>query len=257
MPGRDSAPTVSVVIPTLNEALNLPHVLPRLPAMVTEVVIVDGDSTDGTIDVALALRPDARIVRQVGRGKGSALRSGFAEARGDIIVSIDADGSTDPDEIELFVEALVSGADYVKGSRFLQGGGSTDLTRLRSSGNLGLTYLVRVVHGARFTDLCYGYNAFWADVLPLLDLRSTGFEIETEMNLRAHHAGLRIVEVPSQEVDRIHGTSNLRPFHDGWRVLKMILRERVRQLPTWNRVDPVVVRPTDEMTVNDSFAEAG
>ena len=244
--------------------------------MVTEVIIVDGDSTDGTIDVALGLRPDARIVRQVGRGKGSALRSGFDAARGDIIVSIDADGSTKPEEIVLFVDALLDGADYVKGSRFLRGGGSTDLTRLRSVGNLALTGLVRVIHGARFTDLCYGYNAFWADVLPSLGLMSTGFEIETEMNLRAHRARLRVVEVPSQEVDRIYGTSNLRPFQDGWRVLKMILRERVRRVPGALDMEPVPHRTDDrpmaafrvepsatplevgfDLTPSESFAEAG
>lgn len=221
-------PTVSVVIPTLNEALNLPHVLPRIPDFVTEIIIVDGHSVDDTVEVAKRLRPQVRIVQQVGRGKGSALRLGFATARGDIIVSIDADGSTAPEEIVDFVDALRGGADYVKGSRFIRGGGSSDLTPLRRAGNLALTVLVRVVHGARFTDLCYGYNAFWADALPQLHLRSTGFEIETEMNLRAHHAGLRIVEVPSLEVNRIHGNSNLRTFPDGWRVLKTIIRERAR-----------------------------
>jgi glycosyltransferase involved in cell wall biosynthesis len=225
-------PTVSVVIPTLNEADNLTHVLPRLPDFLSEVIIVDGDSTDGTVEVAQRLRPDVRIVRQIGRGKGTALRQGFAAARGDIIVSMDADGSTAPEEIASFVEALVAGADYVKGSRFMRGGSSEDLTLLRGSGNLGLTVLVRLLHGAHFTDLCYGYNAFWARVLPSLHLRSTGFEIETEMNLRAHHAGLRVVEIPSREMDRIHGESHLQTFPDGWRVLKTILRERIRRVPS-------------------------
>ncbi len=221
---------MSVIIPTMNEAANLPHVMPRLPDFVNEVILVDAHSHDDTVAVAQSLRPDIRVLIQEGRGKGAALRQGFAAARGDIIVSIDADGSTIPEEIHSFVEALMAGADYVKGSRYLHGGGSADLTLLRRAGNRGLTMMVRVVHGAHFSDLCYGFNAFWRDVLPILDLQSTGFEIETEMNLRAHIAGLRVVEVPSVEAARIHGESNLRTFPDGWRVFKQILRERRRDV---------------------------
>jgi glycosyltransferase involved in cell wall biosynthesis len=221
-------PTVSVVIPTKNEAANLPLVLPRLPDFVTEVIIVDAHSTDGTVEVARSLRPDARILQQKSRGKGEALRIGFEAATGDIIVSIDADGSTRPEEIHSFVEALMGGADYVKGSRYMPGGGSTDLTALRRLGNHGLTFAVRVVHRAKFSDLCYGFNAFWADVLPILELKSDGFEIETEMNLRAHVTGLRIHEVPSVEAARIYGASNLHAVRDGLRVLRQILIERRR-----------------------------
>jgi glycosyltransferase involved in cell wall biosynthesis len=219
-------PTVTVIIPTMNEAANLPHVMPRLPDIITEVIVVDAHSHDDTIEVARSIRPDARILMQTGRGKGTALRQGFAAATGEIIVSIDADGSTMPEEIPTFVDALMAGADYVKGSRYIHGGGSADLTLLRKMGNRGLTMMVRLVHGAHFSDLCYGFNAFWRDVLPVLDLHSTGFEIETEMNLRAHLAGLRVVEVPSIEAARIHGESNLRTFPDGWRVFKQILAER-------------------------------
>lgn len=221
-------PTVTVIIPTMNEAANLPHVMPRLPDLITEVIVVDAHSKDDTVAVARELRPDARILMQVGRGKGSALRQGFEAATGDIIVSIDADGSTMPEEIVAFVDALMAGADYVKGSRYVDGGGSADLTLIRRMGNLGLTMMVRVVHGVRYSDLCYGFNAFWRDVLPLLDLRSTGFEIETEMNLRAHIVGLRVAEVPSMEAARIFGESNLRAIPDGWRVFKQIVRERFR-----------------------------
>src|SRR5438874_3464109 len=116
--------SVSVVIPALNEADCLPHVLPRLPAWVDEVLLVDGQSTDGTVDIARRLRPDVRIVAQQGRGKGAALRTGLMQATGDIIVTLDADGSTDPSEIPAFVGALLAGADFAKGSRFLQGAGS-------------------------------------------------------------------------------------------------------------------------------------
>src|SRR5579871_2108700 len=90
--------SVSVVIPALNEAANLPHVLTRIPTFVDEVVLVDGRSIDDTVEVARRLRPDIRVVVQDGHGKGNALACGFAAATGDIIVMLDADGSTDPDE---------------------------------------------------------------------------------------------------------------------------------------------------------------
>ncbi|NJL06198.1 MAG: glycosyltransferase family 2 protein [Chloroflexaceae bacterium] len=221
-------PTVSVIVPTKNEAANLPHVLPLIPAWVHEVILVDGHSTDDTIATAQALLPSIRIVQQEGRGKGAALRTGFAAATGQVIVMIDADGSMDPREIPAFVGMLMSGWDFVKGSRFMAGGGTSDMTPLRYVGNLFFTVSVKVMFGANYTDLCYGYNAFWADVLPVLELDGDGFEIETMMNTRAVRAGLRVVEVPSYEADRIHGTSNLRTFPDGWRVLKTILREAVR-----------------------------
>jgi glycosyltransferase involved in cell wall biosynthesis len=164
-------------------------------------------------------------VLQTGRGKGDALACGFAACTGDIIVMIDADGSTDAAEIPRFVDHLRGGADFVKGSRYLPGGGSTDLTRLRDMGNWGLNQLVNVLHRTRYTDLCYGYNAFWAHHLPRLDVDCDGFEVETLMNIRAARAGLRVREVPSFEGERLYGESKLRTFPDGWRVLRTIWSE--------------------------------
>lgn len=221
---------VSVVVPALNEAENLPHVLPRIPTWVHEVLLVDGHSTDGTIEVARRLLPDIVIVQQEGRGKGAALRSGFKAASGEIIVMIDADGSTDPAEIPLFVGALLSGADLVKGSRFVQGGGTADMTIFRKFGHWFLLQSVRTLFGGTYSDLCYGYSAFWKHVLPRLALDGNGFEIETMINVRALKAGLRIAEVPSFEHERIHGLSNLRALPDGWRILKTIVREWAGQL---------------------------
>jgi glycosyltransferase involved in cell wall biosynthesis len=217
-------PTVSVVIPTKNEAKNLPHVLSRIPAIVDEIVLVDARSEDGTVEVARELRPDIRVVFQKGRGKGNALREGFEAANGDIIVMLDADGSMAPEEIPAFVNALLEGADYAKGSRFLEGGGTDDMEYHRYMGNLGFVTLVRLLYGGNYTDLCYGYCAFWSHVLTALQLESDGFEIETEINVRALKAGLRITEVPSFEYKRIHGQSNLNAIRDGVRVLQMILK---------------------------------
>jgi len=222
---RPDSPSVSVVIPTLNEARNLLHVLPRIPQWVLEILIVDGLSQDDTVKIARAFGANVRVVLTPARGKGAALRVGFQEARGDVIVALDADGSTDPGEIAGFVGLLVSGADVVLGTRFALGGGTTDMEPHRRAGNWLLTRLVRLAFGKSYSDLCYGYFAFWRDVLPSLDGPFTGFEVETMIHIRAVRAGLRIDEVPSFESPRIWGSSNLQTFRDGMRVLKAIFAE--------------------------------
>lgn len=226
-------PRVSVVIPALNEAENLPHVLATLPDDIFELILVDGRSVDGTATIARELYPPVRIVGQPGRGKGDALAAGFAASSGDIVVMMDADGSTDGGEIPRFVEALVEGADFAKGSRFIAGGRSDDITRVRQVGNRLLCRLVNRLFTTSYTDLCYGYNAFWKRVLPSITPECRGFEVETMINIRAASAGLRVVEVPSFERRRIHGESKLHPVRDGLRVLKTILgewRRRNRQV---------------------------
>jgi glycosyltransferase involved in cell wall biosynthesis len=232
-------PKISVVIPTLNEARNLPHVFDRLPAELHEVIIIDGHSVDDTLVTARHLRSDVRIILQTRSGKGNALACGFAAATGDVIVTLDADGSTDPGEIPHFVQALLSGADFAKGTRFAKGGGSSDITRLRSLGNRMLSTLVNMRYGTRYSDLCYGFNVFWRRHLHVLRLDATapgsaenegrlwgdGFEIEAMIHVRVAAAGLVVAEVPSFEYPRIHGASNLNAFSDGLRVLRVILGE--------------------------------
>jgi glycosyltransferase involved in cell wall biosynthesis len=220
-------PRVSVVIPAMNEAENLPYAFSRLPEGLHEVILVDGHSVDDTVAVAKSLRPDVRIVTQSGRGKGNAMADGFAACTGNIIVMLDADGSTDPAEIPRFVSALCSGADFVKGSRYAQGGSSMDITRTRSLGNRVLRWLVNALYGTHYTDLCYGYNAFWARCLPYMRVDCDGFEVETLINVRIAKAGLIVHEVPSYESVRLHGSSNLRAVPDGSRVLRTIVRERL------------------------------
>jgi glycosyltransferase involved in cell wall biosynthesis len=235
-----SRPRVSVVIPALNEQENLQHVLPRIPSLVDEVILVDGASTDRTVAVARDLIPTIRVVQQRGAGKGAALRTGFEASTGDIIVALDADGSTDPAEIPYFVHALLAGADVAKGSRFLHGGGTSDMPLHRRLGNGFFVHLVRRLYGGRYTDLCYGYNAFWRQSLDLLDLDCDGFEIESMINIRVLRAGLRILEVPSFESRRVVGEGRLRTIPDGWRVLRTILSERHR---SGRRYPPQYVRP--------------
>jgi nucleotide-binding universal stress UspA family protein len=220
---------VSVVVPAMNEGRNIGQVLSRLPDDIYEVILVDGNSHDDTIEAARAAYPEIRVLTQSGRGKGDAFRTGFAAVTGNLIVMLDADGSADPAEISSFVEALEAGADFAKGSRFLEGGGSDDITGLRSLGNACLSGTANLLHGTHFTDLCYGYNAFWARCLPFISLDVPGFEVETLINLRIAGAGMKITEVPSYESSRLYGQSNLKTFRDGFRVLGTILREARRR----------------------------
>lgn len=155
---------------------------------------------------------------------------------------LDADGSADPAEIPRFVDALEKGADFAKGSRFLPGGGSNDISRFRRSGNYLLNRIVNVVYGTKYTDLCYGYNAFRRQCLSVIDLDwrnadgvdgnvmlwGDGFEVETLINVRIAKAGLQVCEVPSFERRRGYGVSNLNAVSDGLRVLRTIHAERSR-----------------------------
>jgi glycosyltransferase involved in cell wall biosynthesis len=182
-----------------------------------------------TVEAARRAYPDIRVTTQSGRGKGDAFRTGFAAVTGNLVVMLDADGSADPAEIPRFVAALEAGADFAKGSRYLDGGGSADITWTRKLGNTCLSGTANLLHGTKFTDLCYGYNAFWARCLPFISLDVPGFEVETLINLRIAGAGMKITEVPSYEEERISGDSNLKTFRDGFRVLGTILSESRRR----------------------------
>jgi glycosyltransferase involved in cell wall biosynthesis len=235
-------PRVSVVIPAKNEARNIGWVLERMPAVVDEVIVVDGLSTDGTLDIAKMIDPDVVVIHEMRPGKGAAMRAGMAAARGEFVILIDADGSMDPAEIDRYVEPLALGFDLVKGSRKLEGGGSTDLTPLRDFGNARLLDLANLLYQTDFTELCYGFVGLRRSAIAALQLDADGFEIETQIVTRAVRVGLRIVEVPSMEAPRRYGESNLRTFRDGWRVLRTMLAERFgppsqpRMLPGLNAV---------------------
>ena len=230
--------SVSLIVPTFNEELNVGHVLGALPGEIDEIILVDGGSTDGTVEKAKSLIPEIRVIQQARKGKGNALIAGFNSASCDRIVAIDADGSMDPAEITSFVEAMEAGAEYVRGSRFLPGGGSTDITRLRTMGNHFLNRVANIFFHTQYTDLCYGFNAMTKSSVHALGfpdpfdaslgrIWGDGFEIETMMSIRAVKAGLRIAEVPSFEADRLNGESNLNTFRDGGRCLRTLIAEKL------------------------------
>jgi glycosyltransferase involved in cell wall biosynthesis len=219
---------IGVVIPTLNEERNLPRVLEGLRRIgIRDVLVIDGRSIDKTVEVAKDF--GVNIVAQEGYGKGDAVvqvfNNGYLPV--DAIVMLDADGSMIPEEIPIYVDKLKSGFDIVKGSRFMKNGFSEDMSVFRRLGNLFFIFLVRFLWGVDYTDLCYGFAIFKKESISKLapHLKSKNFEIETEVFIKAKKIGLTVAEVPSVELRRRHGKSNLKAFLDGFRILRTIIFE--------------------------------
>ena len=221
------SPSVSVIIPTFNEVDNLKYILPNIPNDY-EIIVVDGNSTDGTLLEAQRLRPSAILLTQDGVGKGNALVNGFVRASNEIIIMLDADGSANILEAPRFIQTLLEGTDFAKGTRYKYGGGSEDFSLYRKLGNKFLTLIYNKVYKTNYSDLCYGYNVFWKHCLDFMDLDSldSGFEIETLINIRMSQSPLIVTEVGSFENSRVHGVSKLHPLRDGFKILSVILNNR-------------------------------
>jgi len=223
---------VTVIVPTLNEEKNIAEVIRELKRTgFSDILVIDGNSRDRTISIAKKL--GVNVIRQNGKGKGSALRQAFSHdgLSGDVVVVMDADGSMNPKEIFSFIEALENGVDLVKGSRFMPGGHSEDMTFIRRIGNGLFVLLTNFLCSTNYTDLCYGFAAFRRDAIAKLypHLQSRNFEIETEIFIKAKKLELKVMEVPSIELRRKHGKSNLKAYRDGFRILKTIIHEVMHQ----------------------------
>jgi glycosyltransferase involved in cell wall biosynthesis len=221
-----SVPLVSVVIPCLNEAENIEEcvtaardALQRMQ-VAGEVVVADNDSEDDS--ARLAEQAGARVVVERRRGYGSAYLAGFAASRGRYIVMADADLTYDFNDIPRFVEALQQGAEMVIGDRMdnIQPGAMPWLHRY--VGNPILTGLLNLFFRTGVNDAHCGMRALRRDVLPRLDLRTTGMEFASEMVIRASKEHLRIAEFPIEYHPR-GGESKLSSFRDGWRHLRFLL----------------------------------
>lgn len=237
---------ISLVIPTKNEKINLKKLLPLIPEYIDEVIIVDANSRDGTAEFANMAEAVNKVFIQSSPGKGSALCIGLQNAKHEYILCMDSDGSMSPKEFPLILDHLIfSKADVVKGSRYLVGGGSDDLSVFRSLGNRVLLAITKILYKCTWTELAYGYFGLSAAAVRNLDLADItkklpsglifkkeaygqGFEIEAVVFCRAVRRNLKIMEFPSYEQSRWNGTSNLKAIKDGARVLIAIFIERLR-----------------------------
>lgn len=220
---------VSIIVPTLNEAGNIRELLDSLLKFdfIKEIVFIDARSKDDTEAIVRSYMQKHREIRfflQESKGKGAALIEGFGKAAGEIVVIIDADLSHDISEIPALIRPIQENrADAVLASRFMEGAGSDDITRFRLFGNWVFCSLVNLFWHVDYTDLCYGFRAFRREILPKLELKTTGFEIETELSIEIAKNKVRFVEIPSYEYARKTGTGKLRTFQDGYRILSTIL----------------------------------
>jgi glycosyltransferase involved in cell wall biosynthesis len=222
---RSSKPSISIVIPTLNEQDNIKTLMKGIAPAIRdyryEILVVDGYSKDNTVKLARAA--GARVIFD-DKGKGSALIKGFGAAKGDIIISMDADLSNRPNELKLLIAGIEAGYDVCMGSRFLTGGGSDDMPMTRKFGNKVFVTLVNLFYGSHYSDLCYGYRSFAKGVSKRLDLQETGFGIETEISIKVRKKHLKVLEVPSYEKLRASGEGKLQSFSDGVIILGAIIK---------------------------------
>ena len=229
---------VTLVVLTLNEIHGVGQVFPKLPVhAVDEVFVVDGGSTDGTVEFFETR--GVRVIRQTRRGRGEAFRLAVHHARHDRLIFYSPDGNEDPMDILRLIEGLDRGYDMVIASRFMRGARSEDddkfLFASRRWGNLSFTWLANVLFGgpAPITDTINGYRAVTREAFHRLKPDADGYAIEFQMSIRALRLGLKVLEIPTQEGHRIgKGVSKLNAFPVGIQFLRLMLRERMKPR-TW------------------------
>ena len=217
--------TISVIICALNEASNLCHVLPDISDVADEILLVDGHSTDSTVTVARNLCPRIKVIVQSGKGKGDAIKRGIREASGDIVVTLDADGQTNPADILRFVTPLLEGYDFSKGTR-LSHGRPPHMPGYRWVGNKILVFTSNVLFGTKYTDVCSGYNAIWKSAFLRIPLTYDGFEMEQEMMVKAKKVGLKVIEVEHFDAGRMGNHSKVSGLKQGFIDLRVIIKAR-------------------------------
>lgn len=217
---------VSVIIPSLNEAASIGKVIDEIKALprgtVAEIIVVDGDSPDGTAKIAQ--EHGARVIRQTGRGYGAAFIEGIKNSKGEVVVLMDADGSHDPKDIPLMLDKIRDGYDYVMASRYAPGARSEDDWLIRYIGNKFFTWLTNLLHGTKVTDSLYLYTAIKKDKLDEVELKSRSFEFCTEILVKCHRAGLKFGEVAAVERKRQGDKTKVNALRDGVKILWVIVK---------------------------------
>ncbi len=235
LPGATS-PSVTVVVPCRNERGNIENAVRRLPRLAPEmeIIFVEGHSHDATYEECVRVRDayptlDIKVLRQSGTGKGDAVRAGFAAARGDILLILDADLTTPPETMARFYEVLASGrADFANGTRFVYPMATDAMRFLNNLANRAFARAFSYLLNQRFTDTLCGTKAIRrADYLRLAANRDYFGEFDPfgdfDLIFGAAKMNLRMVEIPIRYADREYGTTNISRFSHGWLLLRMVV----------------------------------
>jgi glycosyltransferase involved in cell wall biosynthesis len=227
--GKQIAKTiVSIIIPAYNEEKNLGNVLvelhndPDLAKIHHEILVVDDGSTDNTKEIAS--RNGVKVLsNKINQGKGHSLKVGFEHAKGEFIITMDADGSHDPKDIKKLLLPVLNGSDIAIGTRFNTSEGRKTTTTANLFGNYLINLVLMIITGAAVTDSQSGFRAYKSKVLKEITISSKGFEIETELTLKPIRNGYSLKEVPIFVRDRKNGLSHVKPIRDGLRIFKELI----------------------------------
>ncbi len=224
---------LSVIIPVYNEELTIGNIIDRTKTAMQqiglkyEIIVVDDHSYDKSLEVAKS-RSVKLFTLKEHLGKGYGLRAGFAKAKGDIIITIDSDGSHRPEELPLVLAPVLNGkADLVIGSRYLNQK-NVAARKLNAFGVRIFNFLIQLLTGTAITDSQSGYRAMKREVLIKQKLKSGGYEIESEMLVKTAKEDFRVAEVPISFEQRTYGRSGVDPMVDGSKILLSIVLAYVK-----------------------------
>ena len=224
------SPFISVVIPAFNEESNIDRVLQEVHEVLSragfpyEVVVVDDGSTDRTCEVARRYDIDL-VSNSKNLGKGGALKAGLSQARGQVVVVMDADGSHRAEDIPELIDPVLNGEAHVTvGSRFKTSEGKNSTSRLHLIGNRIINTLILLLTRRYISDSQSGFRAFKRDTLIKMPISCSEYEVETEMTIRMLKSGCKIKEVPIRCKQREKGFSKIDSFRDGFKILKAVLK---------------------------------
>ena len=216
-------PKVSAVIPTLNEVSTIKMVLDSLPKdVVDEVLVIDGHSTDGTVELVKSL--GYQVYFEEGNGFGAAFATGAKKATGEIVVFINSDFSHDAADIPKFLEKIKEGYDMVMASRYMKGGGSEDDSLLHYIGNRIITFTVNLVHRTHFSDILYFYLAAKKEVFDRVETKAQGFEYCIYWPIKSHKGCFKITQIPSFERKRAGGKAKVNALIHGTKIFLSIFK---------------------------------